>query len=64
MCKFILFDGRAKDGDTDDASVLDTAEDEHEARQSGREDWEGHDAIWLDVATGNLRWDLPPCKQA
>jgi hypothetical protein len=61
---FVLYDGRAKSGDTDDASVLITAHSEQEARKDGRE-WSGYDAIWYEydvvkgVATNEkARWDI------
>lgn len=62
---FVLFDGRAKLGDTDDATVLVTADSEEEARKDGRH-WAGYDAIWYEydvvkgVATNEkARWDIP-----
>ena len=62
---FVLHDGRAKSGDTDDASVLITAHSEQEARKDGR-GWSGYDAIWYeyDVVNGQAvnekaRWDIP-----
>lgn len=48
MSKFILWDGRAKGGDTDDASVVDTADTEQEAREAGLTQWRGYDAIWFE----------------
>lgn len=68
---FLLYDGRAKSGETEDATVMDTAHSEEEARQSGEKNWAGHDAIWYecdvdDAGAGNPinekpRWDIPPC---
>ena len=43
---FVLFDARARSGDTDDAAVLDTAESESEAK-SCRGDWPT-DSIWYE----------------
>lgn len=61
---FILYDGRAKSGDTDDASVLVTAHSEREARHDSQ-NWSGYDAIWYeyDVRDGRVinekvRWDI------
>jgi len=65
--KFILFDGRAKSGDTDDASVMDTADSEQEARRNGARFWSGADAVWFehDFVNGEainerIRPDIPP----
>ncbi len=67
---FILYDGRALAGDPDDASVLDTAETEQEARQAGQHTWAGYDAIWYEydqrgdkLVNGTPRYDLPPTSQ-
>lgn len=64
--RFLLMDGRAKDG-TDDsldrASVMDTAHTEAEARKAGCTVWRSHDAIWFDSKTNTLRWDLPPASK-
>ena len=66
---FLLYDGRAKLGDEDDANVMDVAHSEEEARESGEVDWGGHDAIWYEyddpgegktIRDGKKRWDLPP----
>lgn len=64
---FILFDGRAKSGDSSDATVLDTADTEEEAIESGKVDWRKYDAIWYEfdlegnnLVNGKPRWDLPP----
>ncbi len=66
--KFILYDGRARFTlDTDEATVLDTADTEKEAR-SCKGDWP-EDSIWVeydietrdgkDFATNeNFRWDI------
>lgn len=64
---FLLFDGRAKTGDTDDASLLDTADTE-EAVAVANESWRGHDCVWFQFdhdGCGNLsnprqRNDLAP----
>ena len=45
---FILYDGRAKFGDTDDAAVLDTANSVSEAWQASRQCWRDIDAIWYE----------------
>ena len=66
--KFLLYDGRAKSGDTENAWVMDTAMTEDEARREGNTTWKGHDAIWEEVRevepgvveAVRLRWDLPP----
>ena len=64
---FILYDGRAKSGDTDDASVMDTADSVNEAWASSRQCWRDIDAIWYEnvfddkgeVATEvGPRWDI------
>lgn len=72
---FILYDGRAKYGvDTDDCTVMDTAETEQEAMREGRRTWKDHDAIWAEYDTRQtaketllenekLRWDLPPASK-
>jgi len=61
---FILYDGRAKMGEPSEASIMDTADTEEEARKSGQEDWKDYDAIWYeyqdDNDPGEPRWDLPP----
>ena len=60
--EFILYDGRARGGETDDAAVLDTADTEKEARHLGKTGWKDHDAIWYQK--GNPRYDLPPCSDS
>lgn len=45
---FVLYDGRAKLGDPYEASVLDVAQSEESAKQSGRENWRNYDAIWYE----------------
>ena len=64
---FVLYDGRAKEGGTDDATVLDTAVSASEARRLGRLVYAGEDAIWFEYDDNNgqlknetARWDLPP----
>ena len=44
---FVLFDGRAKSLDTDDAVVMDVADSEHEAIAASRSH-RGVDAIWYE----------------
>jgi hypothetical protein len=69
---FILYDGRAKLGETNDASVLCTASTEKEAREDTKELFEGYDAIWFEydvdkgdvLVNGKPRYDLPPCEDA
>lgn len=72
--RFMLYDGRAKSGDTESAAVMDTADTEAQARKAGKSDWRGYDAIWFEsrvveqradgsqVVEETPRWDLPPCK--
>jgi len=65
---FVLYDGRAVQGPTDDASVYSTASSEKEAIEDGLDLFAGYDGIWYeyDVAKGNglinkkRREDLPP----
>ncbi len=68
---FVLYDGRAKGGDTDRASALSSASSEAEARREGAEEWKGYDACWFeyDLVTKDgvdeainerIRMDLPP----
>lgn len=47
MKMFILYDGRAKDGDTERAAVLITAESEQEA-QRWSHDFKNFDAVWFE----------------
>lgn len=77
MKQFILYDGRAKTGDTDVAQILDTAETEIEAREEGASR-RGEDGIWYEydvqapkdpsgtpiLVNGKARWDLPPAKDS
>lgn len=66
---FILYDGRAKLGNADDASVFVTAGTVEEAKKLGLdESW--HDGIWYEWKTigdklidGKPRWDLPPANK-
>lgn len=65
--RFLLLDGRAKVGNSEEANVMDTASSEAEAVESGKTVWKGSDAIWEEVEFKNgelhpirLRWDLPP----
>jgi hypothetical protein len=46
---FILYDGRAKYGDTDDAICMDTAMSEEEAAELSQGMWADHDAIWYET---------------
>ena len=48
---FVLYDGRAKDGDTDRAAILVSANNEAEARKDSR-DWRGYGAIWYEYDVG------------
>lgn len=67
--KFILYDGRAKFGDTDLADAMDVEETEEAARLVGRKIWSDVDAVWFEydfdaeknVTTNEkMRPDLPP----
>jgi len=70
--KFLLLDGRAKDGTPEGeeaAIVMDIVDSEQEARRMGQTTWEGHDGIWFEyddngkeLTNGSARWDLPPCE--
>lgn len=44
---FVLYDGRARFGDTEDASIMTTAESEGEAIGESQ-DWEDVDGIWYE----------------
>lgn len=44
---FILFDGRAKAGDTDNAVIMDVADTEGEARRASKS-WRDYDVIWYE----------------
>ncbi len=64
---FLLYDGRAKMGEPEDATVMDTAHSEEEARRSGEQDWVEYDAIWYEddvdgdrLINEEARWDIPP----
>jgi hypothetical protein len=46
---FLLYDGRAKSGDTDRAIVMDTATSEEEAAELSQSTWADHDAIWYET---------------
>lgn len=68
---FILYDGRAKSGDTDDSDVMDMATSEKQARKEGLGTWKGYDAIWYEyevkgrskkLVNGIPRFDLPPAN--
>jgi len=53
---FILYDGRAKMPDNEEnASVMDTAETEAEAKAAGLGTWADHDAIWYEYDVYNRR---------
>ena len=64
---FLLFDGRAMAGDTDDATVMDTADSVKEAWAASRQCWRNVCAIWYEykfddkgevaVEVGR-RWDI------
>ena len=59
--RFILFDGRARMGDTDDATIFATAETEEECRELNGDF--GDDAIWYEVGENgemDMREDLSP----
>ena len=63
---FILYDGRAKGGDTNRASVLIVANSEAEARYDAA-GYKGHDAVWFEydikgktLINERMRPDLPP----
>ena len=68
---FVLYDGRAKGGDTDEASVYVSAVTEAEARRDGKHYKNFQDGIWYQYDSdekGNLsnerpRWDLPPTSK-
>ena len=67
---FILYDGRAKLGNTDEASVYTVANSEAEARGEGNDDawqdgiWYEYDAKGNDLINEKARFDLPPaCKE-
>jgi hypothetical protein len=45
---FVLYDGRAKGGDADDAAVLATATSEPE----GNEGFDEYDAVWYEYTIG------------
>lgn len=45
---FILYDGRAKFGDTDDAAVMDTANSVEGAWRASKQCWRDMDAIWYE----------------
>ncbi len=60
---FILYDGRAKCGDTDDAAVMDTANSEREAWAASRQCWRKVDAIWYENvfdAEGKVATEVGP----
>jgi hypothetical protein len=52
---FILYDGRAKFGDTEDAAVLVTAPSEQEAWNDSRTNFKDVDAVWFE-------YDLVPAS--
>ena len=63
---FVLYDSRAKNGDTDSASVYVTASSKEEALKEGQDSaWQ--DGIWFEysctdgvLTNGKIRRDLPP----
>jgi hypothetical protein len=71
---FVLYDGRAKVGDQDNALVITTAPTEAEAREVGETTFKSYDAIWFEcdvvekddgdfLENGTPRWDLPPARR-
>ena len=50
---WIVYDGRAADGDTDNASVLQTCESEKEARQVVRSNIFGRGAVYYEYTFHN-----------
>jgi hypothetical protein len=67
---FILYDGRARRGDPEEASVLDTAATEDEARREGATTWAGYDAVWFEyvkkdnaLTMPKMRMDIPPARK-
>ena len=69
---FVLYDSRAVFEGTDEATVIDTAGSEREARHAGKTTWKGYHAIWAEydlirkedgqdwAENEILRYDLPP----
>lgn len=64
---FILYDARARDGDTSKASVVSTAKSEREARREGENLWNGCCHIWYQYRSNKgsltdekMRKDIPP----
>jgi hypothetical protein len=63
---YVLYDARAKGGDTDKASIYVTASSEAEAREDGQDEawqdgiWYEYDIINEELINGVARWDLPP----
>lgn len=58
--QFLLYDGRARSGDTDDAIVLDTATSEKECRRVSRSH-RGEDAIWYEYSVnGEILTEIGP----
>jgi hypothetical protein len=63
---FVLYDGRAKLSDPDNASIYTTVYTERDAKYDGQEpSWQ--DGIWYEydiidgcLENGRARWDLPP----
>lgn len=66
---FVLYDGRAKFGNTDSASIYITAQTEKEAKKDGK-DRSFDDGIWYqyevnsksELINPKVRWDLPPAS--
>lgn len=50
---FLLFDGRARSGDTDAAAILDSAKNADEARRQSVS-WKGTDAIWFEYKRAGI----------
>lgn len=64
MKMFLLYDARARTtGDTDQATVLDTADSEEEAREAGTLHeadalWYEYECVGTELAGGTPRFDL------
>lgn len=60
---FILYDGRAKSGDSDDGAVMDTANSVAEAWAASRQCWRDVYAIWYENkfdAKGEIATEVGP----
>lgn len=67
--QYVLYDGRARCGDPDDATVCDTAESESEVREQSDFTHENFpDSVWYEydcdqegnLSDGKIRLDLSP----